>query len=84
VYVDDKLGSSPPHLFMYLVLCSYKKGKNKRRTLLVQEPGSPYSNSKNKFNMRPNSNKAGMPWLTFQFESSLVTYPIWFRNSYKG
>jgi hypothetical protein len=53
---------------MYLVLCSYKKGKNKRRTLLVQEPGSPYSNSKNKFNMRPNSNKAGMPWLTFPFE----------------
>jgi hypothetical protein len=31
-----------------------------------------------------NSNKAFMFWLTFPFESSSMTYPIWIRNSYKG
>jgi hypothetical protein len=46
VYVDDKLGRSPPHLFMYLVLSSNKmRNKNKRGTLMVHEPGSLYSNS---------------------------------------
>ena len=36
------------------------------------------------FTMRPSSNKADMPWLTFPFESSSMTYPFGFENSYKG
>jgi hypothetical protein len=38
VYVDDKIGRSPPHLFLYLVLSSNKMGKTKRWT-------ASYSNS---------------------------------------
>jgi hypothetical protein len=37
-----------------------------------------------KFTMRPSSNKDDLPWLTFPFESSSLTYPIQVRNSYKG
>jgi hypothetical protein len=44
VYVNDKLGRSPPHLFMFLVLSSNEIGKNKRGSLLVQELESLYSN----------------------------------------
>jgi hypothetical protein len=61
---------------MYLVLSSNKVGKTKEGLHWYKNQGAVIQ-IQNKFTMRPSSNKAGMPWLTFPFESSSMTYPIW-------
>jgi hypothetical protein len=40
VYDDDKLGRSPPHLFMYLVLSSNKMGKTKEGLYWFKNQGA--------------------------------------------
>jgi hypothetical protein len=77
VGVGDKLGRSPPHLFMYLVLSSNKVGKKTKEGLYWFKNQGAFIQIQNKFTMRPSSNKVNMPWLTFPFESRLMTYPIW-------
>jgi hypothetical protein len=80
VYIDDKLGRFPAHLFMYLVLTSNKMGKQKWDST-GSRTREPLFKFKYKITMRLSSNKGGMPWLTFPFESSSMTYPFGFENS---
>jgi hypothetical protein len=83
VYVADKLGRSPPHFFMYLVLSSTKGENKQKRDSTGSRIREPLFKFKYKFTMRPSSNNFDMIWLTFPCESILMTCPIWIRNSYK-